>query len=120
MLFSSSKRALISTRTTTCLPRSAARISARTIGRVARRPVEGLLDRQDVGVVGGLVDEPLDRRGERLVRVVHEDVAGPHLGEHVDGLVLVERHAGAAGVTGVVDRRLEVRAVEAVELPQRR
>jgi len=32
MLASSSKRALISTRTTTCLPASAARISERTIG----------------------------------------------------------------------------------------
>ena len=43
--------------------------------RVARRPVQGLLDRQDVGIVGRLVDEPLDRRRERLVRVVDEQVA---------------------------------------------
>ncbi len=59
--------------------------------RVARRPVQRLLDGQDVGVVGGLGDEPLDRRGERLVRVVDEDVAGPDRGEDVGRLVLVGR-----------------------------
>ena len=60
--------------------------------RVAARPVERLLDRQDVGVVGGLRDEPLDRRGEALVRVVDEDVAGADRGEHIGRLVLVGRH----------------------------
>ena len=59
--------------------------------RVARRPVQRLLDRQDVRVVGGLGDEPLDRRGERLVRVVDEDVAGADRGEDVGRLVLVGR-----------------------------
>ena len=59
--------------------------------RVARRPVERLLDREDVGIVGGLRDEPLHRRGKRLVRVVDEDVAGTDRGEHVRRLVLVGR-----------------------------
>ena len=59
--------------------------------RVARRPVQRLLDRQDVRVVGGLGDEPLDGGGERLVRVVDEDVAGPDGGEDVGRLVLVGR-----------------------------
>ena len=80
-------------------------------GRVARRPVERLLDREDVGVVGGLGDEPLDRRGERLVRVVDEDVAGADRGEDVGRLVLVGRDEARRG-----DRRprhgLEVRPVE--------
>ena len=80
-------------------------------GRVARRPVEGLLDRQDVGVVGGLGDEPLDRRGERLVRVVDQDVAGADRGEDVGRLVLVGRDEPRRR-----DRRprdgLEVRPVE--------
>ena len=84
---------------------------------VAGRPVQRLLDRQDVGVVGGLVDEPLDRGRERLVRVVQEDVAGPHLGEHVDRLVLVRRQQAQRDDRGV-GRRLEVRAVEVGELPQ--
>ena len=79
--------------------------------RVARRPVERLLDRQDVRVVGGLGDEPLDRRGERLVRVVDEDVAGADRGEHVGRLVLVGRDQARRR-----DRRpghgLEVRPVE--------
>ena len=91
MFASSSKRALISTRTTTCLPRSAARMSDWTIGESPRRPVQRLLDRQDVRIVGGLGDEPLDRRRERLVRVVDEDVAGADRGEHVGRLVLVGR-----------------------------
>ncbi len=77
--------------------------------RVARRPVQGLLDREDVGVVGGLVDEPLDRRRERLVRVVDEDVAGADLREDVGRLVLVGRQQARRGDRRV-RRRLEVRA----------
>ena len=60
-------------------------------GGVAGRPVEGLLDRQDVRVVGGLGDEPLDRRGEGLVRVMDQDVAGADRGEDIGRLVLVGR-----------------------------
>ena len=64
MLASSSKRALISTSTTTCLPASAASISASTIGRVAGGAVQRLLDGQHVRVGGGLLDEPLHAGGE--------------------------------------------------------
>ena len=59
--------------------------------RVAGRAVERLLDRQDVGIVGGLGDEPLDRRRERLVRVVDQDVAGADGREHVRRLVVIGR-----------------------------
>ena len=57
MLACSSKRALISTSTSTCLPASAASISASTIGRVAGGAVERLLDRQHVRVGGRLLEE---------------------------------------------------------------
>src|SRR5258708_680307 len=40
---------------------------------VFRRAVERLLDRQDLRVLGGLLDE-LDHRAERLVGVVDQDV----------------------------------------------
>ena len=79
--------------------------------RVARRPVERLLDRQDVGVVGGLGDEALDRRGERLVGVVDEEVALPDRGEDVDALVLVAR-ARRGGHDGRPGRVAQVREVE--------
>ena len=85
--------------------------------RVTRRPVEGLLDRQHVGVVGGLGDEPLDRGGERLVRVVHQDVAQTDGREHVGRLVLVRRDEARRGDR---DPRggLEVRPVELGDRPQ--
>ena len=41
---------------------------------VSRRSVEGHLDREHFGVAGGLLDERLGRRGERLVRVVHQQL----------------------------------------------
>ncbi len=85
--------------------------------RIARRAVQRLLDRQHVRVVGGLGDEPLDRCGERLVRVVDQDVAGADRGEHVGRLVVVRRHQPWRG-----DRRpghgLEVRPVELGDRPQ--
>ena len=40
-----------------------------------RRPVQRPLDREDVRIGGRLLDEGLDRRRERVVRVMHEDVA---------------------------------------------
>ena len=52
--------------------------------RVGARPVDGLLDREDVRVLDRLADEALDRAGEGVVRVVDEDVALPHRGEDVD------------------------------------
>ena len=50
-----------------------------------------MLDRQDVRVVGRLGDEPLDGRGEALIRVVDEEVADPDRREDVGRLVLVGR-----------------------------
>ena len=75
MLRSSSKRAISSTTTVTCLPRSAARLSARDDRRVGAGPVQRLLDGEHVGVVGRLLDHRHDRV-ERLVRVVQQQVAG--------------------------------------------
>ncbi len=43
--------------------------------RVTPRSIQRKLDRDDVRVVRGGLDEPLDRRGEAVVRVVQEDVA---------------------------------------------
>ena len=91
MLASSSKRALISTSTTTCLPCSAARIRFRTIGESPDVRYRVCLIVRTVGVVRRLRDEPLHRGGERLVRVVDQEVAGADLREHVDPLVLVGR-----------------------------
>ena len=59
--------------------------------RVAAGAVERLLDGQDVRILGRLLDEALDRRGERLVRVVEQDVALADGGEDVGLLVLVGR-----------------------------
>ena len=101
MLRRSSKRAFSSTRHTACLPRSAASISVRHQRRVVGRAVHGHLDGQHVGVVHGLLHEPLDAAGERVVGVVHQDVARAHGGEHV-GLAVVcgERAARSTGVQG--------------------
>ena len=83
-----------STSAVTCLPLSAARASALTIGRVAAGAVERLLDREHVGVVGGARDE-LDHRVERVVGVVEEDVA---LADHGEDVVrLAERRADLGG-----------------------
>ena len=60
--------------------------------RIARCPVEGHLDRQDLGVVDGLGNESLDRRGEAFVRVVHEEIARPDNGKDVGRLVVVRGH----------------------------
>ena len=51
---------------------------------VAGGAVERLLDRQHVRVGGGLLDEPLHRRRERVVRVVQQHVVAPRGLEHVD------------------------------------
>src|ERR1700761_9089465 len=87
MLACSSKRALISTIATTCLPASAAAMVARFdlhhrhhllagLGGGDERPndrritgcaVQRLLDSQHVGVGGGLFDESLHAGGERLI-----------------------------------------------------
>ena len=50
---------------------------------VAGGPVQRLLDREDVRVGGGLLQEGLDGGGERVVRVVQQDVALAQRGEDV-------------------------------------
>ena len=61
--------------------------------RVVGRAVHGLLDREHVGVGDRLLDEALDRRRERVVGVVDEDVAAAHLGEEVHALGLLALQA---------------------------
>ena len=87
--------------------------------RVAGRPVEGHLDRQDLGILDGLADEPLDRCREALVRVMDEQVAGPDDREDVGRLVLVRRDEAWRR-----DRRprraLQVRPIELGDRPEAR
>ena len=51
--------------------------------RVAAGPVQRLLDGQHAGVSRRRLDEPLDAGGERLVRVMHQDVTLAQRGEDV-------------------------------------
>src|SRR5271156_1658234 len=81
MLARSSKRALISTTTTTCLPASAASMSASTIGDCPLARYSVCLIASTPGAPGGLLNEPFDRRSERVVGVLDEDVAFGHGGE---------------------------------------
>ena len=53
---------------------------------VARGAIEGLLDGEHVGVGGGLLDEPLHRRGEGVIGVVQQDVVAAYGVEDVDRL----------------------------------
>ena len=87
--------------------------------RIERRSIERLLDREDVGIVGGLLDEALDARREALVGVVHEQVALSDGGEDVGGLVLVDR-LQAGRDHGRPRCGPEIRAVQVGELPQAR
>ncbi len=61
--------------------------------RVVARAVHGLLDGEHVGVGDRLLHEALDRRGEGLVGVVHEQVAFAHRAEHVGALALAAQQA---------------------------
>ena len=83
---------------------------------VAGRPVQRLLDREDLRVGRRLLDEALDARGERLVGVVDHDVALAQRREHaLRRLALAER-----GVRRGDDHRvLELRPVEGQQLGQR-
>ena len=56
--------------------------------RVGAGAVDRLLDREHVGVGDRLLDEALDRAGERVVGVMDEDVAGSDRREHVALLAL--------------------------------
>ena len=70
-------------------------------GGVARGAVERLLDREHVRVGGGLLDEPLHARGERVVGVVDEHVALAQRGEDARGGLAARRTPGAvAGTNG--------------------
>src|SRR5215210_38134 len=84
MLACSSKRALSSTRTATCLPSSAARMRAFTMGLSPEVRYRVCLMARTPRVGRGLLDEGLDGRGERVVRVVDEDLLLLHGREEVD------------------------------------
>ena len=51
--------------------------------RIVAEPVHGHLDRGGAGVVRGIPDEPLDRRVEAFVGVMHQHVAGPDGRENI-------------------------------------
>ena len=111
MLRRSSKRALSSTRQTACFrPRPLDERRDRH-GRVAR-PVDGRLQRHDLGLARG--DERLDARVERVVRVVDEEVAAPDPRRAARPACACER-AAVAGRQGCA----EVGPVEARELGER-
>ena len=82
-----------------------------------RSPVDGLLDREHSRVAGGLLDERLDGRRERVVRVVHEDVAGAEHAEQVGAPV-----PGREDGLGLRGPRLvlQVGPFERVHVPQAR
>ena len=100
----------------TCLPFSAARMSEPDDRAVAAGAVERLLDAEHRRVLGRLRDEGLDRGGERVVGVVHQDVA---LAQHGEELGRIVRGRGQAGRR---HRRpglaVEVGTVEGVDAPQ--
>ena len=84
--------------------------------RVTGRAVQGHLDREDVGVVGGLTDELLDRGHERVVRVVHEHVLAP---DDLEEAALLLQRVGQAGLRDRHPRLvLQLRPVEPVQCPQ--
>ena len=71
---------------------------------VAARAVEGLLDRENIGVAGSLFEKRLHARRERLVRVMQQDVAARDRRERVGFGVGLDREQGRA-------RRRDVLAV---------
>src|SRR3954464_8896823 len=110
MFVSSSNRALISTRTTTCLPRSAARMSDWTMGESPDVRYSVCLIVRTSGASAAWAmnrsHDPLDRRAERLGGVVDDQVAGADRGEDVNRLVVVGRDQPRRNHRHVV-RRLE-------------
>ena len=85
-------------------------------GRVRRCAVHRHLYCQDGRVVDCLLDHPLDRRAERVVWVVHEQVLVAHGAQDVGGLafVAVERRRHDRRENGIA----KLSAVDLVELPQ--
>ena len=118
MFMRSSKRAWSSTSATASLPRSRGVDQGRHQRRVVARAVDRLLDRQHVRVGHRLLDEALDGGGERLVRVVHEQVAFAHRAEHVRVLALAAQQARMRDATDWLLAQLRVSG-ELHDLPQR-
>ena len=85
--------------------------------RVARGPVQGQLDRQDLGVVDGLADEPLDRGDEAFVGMVDKQVTRADRRQDVGRLVLVRRHEAGRRDRGP-SRALEVGPIKVRDLAQ--
>ena len=104
MLALSSKRALISTRTSTCLPASAASISASTIGESTLVRYSVCLMASTFGSAAACSRNACTRRRERVVRVVQQHVVVAQRGEDVRrrrGLDLGELDGScAAGTAG--------------------
>ena len=117
MLASSSKRALISTSTTTCLPRSAARIRFWTIGESPDVRYSVCLIVRTSGssaacAMNRSTDAVNDSYGWWTSRSPARICANRSTGSSSSCGV------SRGGMTGCVRRRLEVRAVEVDELPQ--
>ena len=117
MLFSSSKRALISTRTTTCLPCSAARMSARTIG-------ESPEVRYSVCLIVRTSGSSAAWEMNFSTEAVNDSYGWCR--KMSPARICANRSTGSSSSVGMqperddrdVRRRLEVRAVEVDELPQ--
>ena len=92
--------------------------------RVVAGPVDGVLDRQHVGVGDRLLDEALDRGGEGVVGMVDEEVALADRREHVDRLVVLalqarlgDRRPGRVAQLGVAGDVGDVAEVAEVDQP---
>ncbi len=117
MLACSSNLALISTSATTCLPASAASMSALTIGGVTGCAIERLLDRQHVGSAAAC--------SMKRCTVVENESYGwwtrTSPSRRVEKMLLgVSRSPNAGGGGGNERPILERGPVDAVDLPQRR
>ena len=87
--------------------------------RVTGSAVERLLDGEHVRVSRGLLDEPLHAGRERVVGVVHEDVAlAQHLEEVGRRLAVRARQPGVGD--GHPGRVLELRPVDVLQRPEGR
>src|SRR4029453_7652026 len=65
-------------------------------GGVAGRAIKGLLDRQDMRIISRLLNEALNTRRERVVRMVQQNIAMLYSGEHVGGFRRL--HLGQVGM----------------------
>ena len=86
MLLRSSKRAFSSTSTATCLPCLGGLDQQVDQRRVGADAVERHLDRDDLRIVDGGAQERLDR-GERIERMVEQEVLVGNLFEDLVGVV---------------------------------